>query len=405
MNDFPVVCIFGAKDVKLMSEDAPPFETRELDCRCYDDDAKLNEILAKDRPGAIVSVGKTDDFKNLLAAPFFIRKMWLHFDDMETLRESGQKVFMCYLHNAINDRDDIPLVSVFTPTYKSGERIFRPFLSLLSQTYKDFEWVIVDDSDDEDETFKMLTKMAEKDYRIRVYKADRRSGRIGNVKRTACGLARGKFLVELDHDDELTPKALEWIVQAFEAHPEVGALYTDGAECFEDGTPVNYPVGWGFGYGKYRTEYHGGMKFEVIDSPNLNPKTIRHIVAAPNHARAWRKSFYDSTGHRDGLAVADDYELILRSFLFTRVLHIPRMAYLQYRNSQGNAHQFRNQEIQRLVRNISTAYDEKIHKRFEELGVDDFVYRLGKNMSFFQRMNIPNPEVEQHCTITFEPKD
>ena len=147
------------------------------------------------------------------------------------------------------------------------------------------------------------------------------------------------------------------------------------------------------------------MKFEVIDSPNLNPKTIRHIVAAPNHARAWRKSFYDSTGHRDGLAVADDYELILRSFLFTRVLHIPRMAYLQYRNSQGNAHQFRNQEIQRLVRNISTAYDEKIHKRFEELGVDDFVYRLGKNMSFFQRMNIPNPEVEQHCTITFEPKD
>jgi glycosyltransferase involved in cell wall biosynthesis len=314
-------------------------------------------------------------------------------------------VFLCYLNNAIKDRDDVPLVSVFTPTYKSGNRIERPFLSLLAQTYKDFEWVIVDDSDDNDETFKMLSKLAERDYRIRVYKADRRSGRIGNVKRTACGLARGKFLVELDHDDELTPKALEWIVQAFDAHPEAGFVYTDSAECFEDGTPVNYPKGWGFGYGKYRTEYHGGVKYEVIDSPHVNPKTIRHIVAAPNHIRAWRKSFYDSIGgHRDGLAVADDYSLMVLTFLKTRMLHIPRFAYLQYRNSQGNAHQFRNQEIQRLVRHISTAYDEQIHKRFEELGVDDYV-GAEKNMSFFQRMNIPNPAVEQHCTITFEPKD
>jgi hypothetical protein len=182
-------------------------------------------------------------------------------------------------------------------------------------------------------------------------------------------------------------------------------VYTDSAECFEDGTPVNYPPGWGFGYGKYRVEYHGGIRYEVIDSPNINPKTIRHIVAAPNHIRAWRKSFYDSIGgHRDLLHVADDYELMVRTFLHTRMVHVPRLGYVQYRNQQGNTHQFRNQEIQRLVRFIEGTYDDEIHKRFVELGVDDYVWSAD-GASFFKMMNTPNPQVEQHCSMVFEPKD
>jgi len=212
-------------------------------------------------------------------------------------------------------------------------------------------------------------------------------------------------LVELDHDDELTPDALSRIVAAFEEHPDCGFVYTDFAECFEDGTPVNYPPGWGFGYGAYREREYNGVRYSVPIGPNVNPKTIRHIVAAPNHARCWRKGVYDAIGgHADLLHVADDYELMVRTFLETRMCRVPHLCYVQYRtgwDSMGNTHRVRNRDIQRLVRYFSTWYDKAIHERFLELGVDDFVWRDGEN-SFMRLGSVPNQEPEQHVTITAE---
>lgn len=405
MADLPVICIFGASGVSLQSEEGPKFETRAMDCRCYADDKKLDEVLAKDRPTVIASVGDITAFSNLSSSSFMVRKRWVHFKDVEELVSKGHAMFVVFMLSVLEERKELPLVSVFTPAYKTGDRIMRPWSSLRAQTYKDWEWVILDDSCDGGETWDRLSELARRDSRVRVYRANRHSGRIGEVKRDACALARGKFLVELDHDDEMVPDALEQVVNAFNEHPDVGFVYTDCAECFEDGTPVEYPPGWGMGYGSYRNEVIGGVSYKVLKSPNINPKTIRHIVAAPNHIRAWRKDLYDRIGgHRDMMHVADDYELMVRTFLATRMCRIPRMCYVQYRNAEGNTSVgpgSRNAEIQRLVRYVSMYYDSAIHERFVELGVDDFVWKNGET-TFWRLMSVPNPAVEPHCTITFE---
>jgi len=405
MPNLPVVCVFGVKEISLKSPDAPDFETRDLDCRCYPTDSDIFEVLSHDRPSAVISIGPIQTFPNLSRMPFMIRKMWVHFENANNVKEIGEKAFYCFLHNAISDRDGPPLVSVFTPAFRSGKKIERPLRSLMGQSYTDFEWIIFDDSDDDGETFRMLSEMAKKDFRIKVFKESRPSGNIGYVKKMACGLARGKYLVELDHDDEMTRDALALVVEAFEAHPEAGFVYTDCAECAEDGAPVTYGPGWGMGYGKYKEEVIGGIKYQVIVGPNINDRTIRHIVAAPNHIRAWRKSFYDSIGgHRDMLHVADDYELMARGFLQTRMVRIPRCLYIQYRNSDGNTSLgVRNREIQRLVRYISMTYDERIHKRLLDLGVEDSVWEPGVP-SFYRLQQVPLPKVESHCTIIHEPK-
>jgi len=406
MSSLPIVCVFGAKDIKLVSPPCPDFETREMDVRCYPDESNLGTVLAKDRPSVIVSFGDISKFPNLTKAPEFVRRTWMHFENTQDLEEKGNQVFNCFIHNVLFQKCDRPLVSVITPTFRTGDKIDKPFRSLLAQTYSDWEWILYDDSDDNGETFKRLSALADQDGRIRVYKERKHSGRIGTVKRTACGIARGEFLVELDHDDELTPKALQWIVEAFQVHPEAGFCDTDFAECFEDGTPWQYVQGWGLGYGSYREEVHGGVKYAVCNSPHINAKVIRHIVAAPNHARAWRKSFYDSIGgHHDGLEVADDYALMVETFLHTRMVHIPRFAYVQHRSLDGtvNTTFVRNKEIQRLVRYISMAYDRQIHARLLELGVDDFVWQEGVP-SFYRMMQVPNPAIESHCTIIYDPK-
>lgn len=396
MSDLPVVCIFGVQNVELKSEPSVPgFETNKFDCRCYLTDDDLDIVLAKDRPDVVATFGDKADFKNVAAASTAVRSRWVHFDNTRDLEGSGRKVFDAYMRVATQSKP--PMVSVFTPAFNSGARLMRPYASLCAQSHKDWEWVVVDDSTSPD-TFKFLMQLAEHDCRVRPIKPARHSGKIGGLKRMACRMSEGDVLVELDHDDEITDWALSAVADAFVKHPEVGFVYTDFAECFEDGRPFTYGPKWGLGYGSYRDESWNGRFFKVVNSPNINPKTIRHIVAAPNHIRAWRKTVYDAIGgHSDVLHVADDYELMVRSFLKTRMCRVSKLCYIQYRNTDGNTHQVRNKDIQRLVKHVSIRYDKAIHERFVELGVDDPLYKEGEPT--FHKLGHPNPSVESHCTI------
>ena len=80
-----------------------------------------------------------------------------------------------------------------------------------------------------------------------------------------------------------------------------------------------------FGYGTYYKETFG-KEFDVANTPNINPKTIRHIVGVPNHVRAWRRNVYFEIGCQNrGLAIADDYELVVRTFLKTKMCRIRKL--------------------------------------------------------------------------------
>jgi glycosyltransferase involved in cell wall biosynthesis len=396
-DKLPVICIFGCKDVELVTPAENGDEEKRLDCRCYSSDSRLEAVLVQDRPHVIITVGNRPSYPNLIRAPSDIQRRWLHYDTLPDLDRLGLAAYGRYLNNMFDggEAERKPLVTVFTAAYKSGGKIQRAFRSLREQTYANWEWVIVDDSDDDGKTFRMLGAIAGQDHRIEVFKPWEHSGSIGRVKNLACSLAKGDILVELDHDDELTDYALDCVVQGFEQFPEAGFLYTDNAEVYEDGASFTYRDGWAFGYGSYTdVEYHGRL-YKSGSAGNINSKTIRHIASAPNHIRAWRKSFYESIGgHNRELHVADDFEIMIRTFLKTRMIRVPRLCYLQH---IGNtAQQERVKEIHRHVRSIRAHYDRMIHGRFLELGCDDFAWDE-KNGCF--DYHIPNPQAEPHATL------
>jgi glycosyltransferase involved in cell wall biosynthesis len=394
----PTICIFGHDDLELITPIWADYEENRLDCRSYSSDSNLEHVLVRDRPHVIITVGDKPSFPNLREAPFEIRKRWLHYDTLPHPAQLGMDTYNCYLGNLFNNpaTDDNPLVTVFTPAYKTGDRIARPFLSLREQTYTNWEWIIVDDSDDDGETFKMLSNLAKKDHRIQVFKPWEHSGIIGKLKNWACSLGKGHILVELDHDDELTDFALDCVVKGFKQFPEAGFLYTDCAEIFEDGTSHTYRQGWAFGYGSYTDVEYRNKRYRSGSAGNINAKTIRHIVSTPNHIRAWRKSFYESIGgHNKELHVADDYELMVRTFLNTRMARVPKLCYIQY--ISNTAQHIRNKDIQRHVRSITSYYDRMIHDRLLELGCEDFIWDEKSGCSDYM---IPNPEVESHVTLT-----
>ncbi len=97
--------------------------------------------------------------------------------------------------------------------------------------------------------------------------------------------------------------------------------------------------------------------------------------------------------------MADDYELLVRSFLTTRFVHIPRLGYVQFYNTESisNTQHSRNKEIQRIVRFVANHYEQRIHARLLELGVDDFIW-TPDGLDWDR----PHPEPESYCSIVLQ---
>jgi len=373
------VVLIGHNDTDISTNlvlEAPPHEAEGFSVLSLETDIHIERVLAAEHVHVICSFGDLEDYKELFDLSLEYRRRWLHFEDKnKNAGELAQSVINCFVNVVGNAPSDTPLVSVFTPTYNTGKDINKVYQSLLNQSYDNWEWVIYDDST-EGATIEYAFDISKNDPRVKVFLSMKPLGIIGEVKRRCAGLTKGEILVELDHDDELTDNCLMDLVSAFKEFPDAGFAYTDCAEVFDDGENATYGETYAFGFGSYRYEDYRGKNYAVSNYPSVNAKTVRHIVGMPNHVRAWRRrDYFEIGGHNPDLHVADDYELCIRTFLMTRMIHINKLGYIQTLNRSGsNTQRVRNKEIQRLVRLLSNAYEEAIHERFVELGVDDFIW-------------------------------
>jgi len=275
------------------------------------------------------------------------------------------------------------LFSVVTAFYNTTEnKIRRCYESLKSQSHGDWEWVMIDDSTDI-RTSNLLYSLSTEDSRIHYYRFPH-TGNIGLNKRRGFLLSSGEYIVELDHDDALIDTTLANLRLGF-SFPEVGFVYTNWSEIYEDGQFKHYGDSWGWGYGGYDREFYKGEEYLVLSAPNINPMTVRSLVSLPNHVRAWRRDVYLSAGgHSENLTIGDDYDLLIKTFLITKFLKIPRLGYLQFFDRQFSNSQYRgNRVLQKNIEFLLRRHDNAIHQRFLELGIEDFLWNEEKSSSDF----------------------
>jgi len=277
-----------------------------------------------------------------------------------------------------------PRFSVFTPVYKTGERIRRTYESLAKQTWTNWEWVVVDDSPD-DETWKILQEISNKDYRVKLHKIyPLTGGNVGLAKHRAATLGDGDWLVELDHDDALTTECLATCNDAILKYPDAGFLYTDVCEMYEDGEMKYYDHDWsGNWYARHDNYFdfgYAGHSWTRVDDkdilahwyPDINPLSIRFNISMPDHVRMWeRKKYLEMGGHNKNTPVADDLEMLIKTFLHTRMIHVKRVLYFQYNNRNSTVDN-NSTDINRRARLIRDYYDMAIHNRIQELGFHDW---------------------------------
>ncbi len=119
----------------------------------------------------------------------------------------------------------MPTFSVIIPTYNSENFIEETIKSVIDQTFKDFELIIVDDGS-EDRTREILTKYKSIDPRIRLITTPN-SGGPTTPTNIGLSVAVGTYIAFLDHDDSWEKIKLETLIKEYRNNPHVGFILSN----------------------------------------------------------------------------------------------------------------------------------------------------------------------------------
>jgi glycosyltransferase involved in cell wall biosynthesis len=116
-----------------------------------------------------------------------------------------------------------PRISVVMPAHNAAAYLDEAVGSILGQTFRDFEFIIIDDGST-DATFSILKRYVALDSRIQVHHQENQ-GMISALNR-GCRLARGQYIARMDADDISFPRRLEKQLAYIEEHPQIGIVGT-----------------------------------------------------------------------------------------------------------------------------------------------------------------------------------
>jgi GT2 family glycosyltransferase len=198
-----------------------------------------------------------------------------------------------------------PRFSIITPVYETPAGVLRAMLrSVRRQRFHDWELCLVDDASSRSRVAAVLDAAARRDPRIRVRLRDENGGIVA-ASNDALEMARGEFVVLLDHDDKLHPDALAAVAEAIDDAPDADYVYTD-----EDKLD------------------RAGLHFGPFFKPDWSPERMRTQMYTC-HLSVLRRSLVEMVGGFDAdVEGSQDWDLVLKvTERSRRVVHVPRVLY------------------------------------------------------------------------------
>jgi glycosyltransferase involved in cell wall biosynthesis len=118
----------------------------------------------------------------------------------------------------------MPKVSVVIPCYNQGEYLDQAVDSVLAQSFRDFEIIVVNDGSSDENTNRLLADYRRPLTRVIVTPNQGPSA----ARNTGIRESTGQYVLPLDADDLIAPTYLEQAVAVLDARPEVGIVYCRG---------------------------------------------------------------------------------------------------------------------------------------------------------------------------------
>lgn len=216
-----------------------------------------------------------------------------------------------------------PCVSVVIPTYSHREYVLQAVNSVRSQTFTDYEIIVVNDGspDDTDELLRPLVRSGE----ITTYISQENAGQ-GAARNRGISEARGEFVVLLDDDDCLPRDRITWQVEALRSHADVGVVYGYPQPVDAEGNFVEPHDA----YNSLPTWPWKGPSGDVYTA-----MTQRCWIVSPGQAMI-RRCLLDNAAFDPVIRGCDDWDLWLRIAENHRFLFEDRLSLL-YRLHGSNA--------------------------------------------------------------------
>jgi len=237
--------------------------------------------------------------------------------------EHGRKIHSLYERYAVGkrygnpyisvikqyDAPGNPLVSIIVTAYNAADYISRTIESILIQSYRNFEIIVVDDGST-DNTAEIVRGF--KNEPIKYFFKE--NGGVASARNFGLQKSGGAFIIMLDSDDMMTPDYIASHLQGFAQHPEADMVYCDDLLIDEQDKPIR-----------------------VINRPEYsNPDGIisdmfRCGFPVVHFKTCIKRSVFDKLGlYDERLIVAEDYDM-MRRFVKQqlKMRHLPAALYLR----------------------------------------------------------------------------
>lgn len=197
-----------------------------------------------------------------------------------------------------------PLVSVVMPVYNAAGYIGESIESILNQTYKNFEFIMVDDRSSDD-SYKIMKRYARKyPKKIKVI-LNCHNHHSANAVSKAIALAKGQFIARMDADDIALPNRLEKQVAYLLKHKKTVAVGTQCLLIDSDGAII--------GEKKFPTAFKDIYNYIYSFCPAQQPTLMINRKKLPKDFQ-----YYDH-----GMTPVEDVEFLFKLFQHGNVENMP----------------------------------------------------------------------------------
>ena len=206
----------------------------------------------------------------------------------------------------------MPKISIIIANYNNGHFFRDCYNSLIAQTEKNWEAIVIDDCST-DNSVEIIKNSIAEDSRFRFFKNEEN---IGYQKTLIKGIEHSESSIfgRLDPDDALTPKAIEIMTKAHEENPNAGLIYSNFIICDENLNKI---------------KVHKCTPITTQDYNFLN------FDATISHFATFKKKFYEqTTGIDPFIKRAEDKDIYMKMCEIAPVKHIDEDLYL-YRVHNG----------------------------------------------------------------------
>ncbi len=275
-------------------------------------------------------------------------------------------------------------VSILVPIYGVEKFIGQCAQSLFSQTYKDIEYVFVNDCTP-DNSIKVLegvlAKFPARQQQVRIIEHEKNRG-LGAARITAMQHATGELMMIVDSDDYIAVDGVEKLVAR---QMETGADIVDGAYATFTGDKILKTT----------------APWEQLSTEKyLKAILIQNTVTNNVWARIYRRALFEETGVNfvEGVNLAEDYAIMGRILLRARRACLNEVVYYYRYNDYGTfADGVTARHIESVLRAEGLVCDYLRHNDYKETYTTAMDIGLLNIYALAAKVGVSRQEVEQHC--------